>query len=98
MATKTPTPQSISALLKRAGFTRASQRGTSGFAAGKVYQGDGIVRVRHYFWSMGASDTQHRAHLERYAKAITEAGYTARIDDDGRKLTVTAETETFLRT
>jgi hypothetical protein len=93
MATRTPTPQSISALLKRAGFTRADSRSDSGFAAGKIYLGEdkGAVRVRHYFSSMGTPDAQHRAQLERYAEAITEAGYAAEIDDDGRRLIVTAE-------
>ena len=49
------------------------------------------MRVRHYFLSMGAPDAQHRAQLERYAKVITEAGYAAEIDGDGRRLIVTAE-------
>jgi hypothetical protein len=96
MTVKTPTPQAVSALLKRSGFKRSGLRSdgindTGGYAVGKVYQGEGIVRVRHYFLSMGAGMDRHRAQLERYAEVITAAGYAAELQDDGRKLIVTAK-------
>lgn len=93
MTPKTPTPQGISALLKRARFPRAAGRGTHGFSAGKIYQGSGVVRVRYWFAAGGGTDAERRAHLERYAKVITAAGYIAELHDDGRKLLVFAKGE-----
>ena len=93
MTDRTPTPQSISRLLAKAGFTRVEGRYTGGFSTAQIRQGEGAVRVRHWFLSMRGTDAQHRAELERYAEVITEAGYTATIDGDGRRLIVTANHE-----
>jgi len=75
---KPPTPQGVSALLKRAGFERADRpvRGgmCSGFRVSTVYAREGAVRVKHLFWSMRATPEQHAAKLAPYAKAIAEAG------------------------
>jgi len=60
---KPPTPQGVSALLKRAGFST-------------VYAREGAVRVKHLFWSMRATPEQHAAKLAPYAKAIAEAGWS----------------------
>jgi hypothetical protein len=91
--TRTPTPQGISRLLADAGFARVGDRDTEGFSAGKIYQGAGDVRVRHWFAAGGGTDAERRAHLERYALVITAAGYTAELHDGGRKLLVFAKGE-----
>jgi hypothetical protein len=93
MTTKTPTASGISLLLAAAGFARVGGRDTEGFSAGKVYQGEGIVRVRHWFAAGGGTDAERRAHLERYALVITAAGYIAELHDDGRKLLVFSKGE-----
>lgn len=94
MTTKPPTPQGISALLRKAGFTRSARTGRSGtcsgFRAGKVYTREGAVRVSHHFWSMGTPAERHREELTRYAEVITAAGYRAEIQNGGRDLIVTA--------
>jgi hypothetical protein len=97
MTTKTPTPQGISALLRKAGFTRSERTGRggycSGYRVGKLYTRDGAVRVSHHFWSMGEPVTRHREELARYAEVITAAGYMAEIQNGGRDLIVTAGEE-----
>jgi hypothetical protein len=55
---------------------------------GKDFNREGAVRVRHHFWSMGATAEQHKAKLAEYSKVITEAGWG--VDASGRELTVTA--------
>jgi hypothetical protein len=85
MTAKTPTPQGISALLRKAGFTKAVVRRhyitcpgyhvskPAGFPAG-------AVQVNH--WT-GSSSTfrQDREMLSRYAEAIAAAGYSIKADD-----------------
>src|ERR1035441_4166674 len=39
-----------------AGFARVGDRDTEGFSAGKIYQGAGDVRVRHWFAAGGGRD------------------------------------------
>lgn len=94
MPSKPPTPQGISALLRKAGFERSVSRGRSGSSSGfrvhKDYTRDGAVRVTHHFWSMGTPIERHQQELARYAQAITAAGYRAEITDGGWGLTVTA--------
>lgn len=78
MPPKTPTASGISRLLAKAGFKRAAVevRGRgghgSGFRVTKNYSGG--VRVRHVFLTGGRQDPE--PHLARYAKTITEAGWT----------------------
>lgn len=83
--TKQPTPQGISALLRKAGFERSvSQstriRGWREYSAGfKVARhGDGTVEVEYRpssFRARDTSDEQIKEMLDRYRKAIEEAGY-----------------------
>jgi hypothetical protein len=90
---KTPTPQGISALLRKAGFTRATPgNGMFGYVASKIYAGECGVRVR-YLGLRSAPDGARREQLEEYAKVISAAGYAAAIDGDGWELIVTAATE-----
>ena len=78
MTTKTPTASGISRLLAKAGFKRAAVevRGRgghrSGFRVTKNYSSG--VRVRHVFLTGGRQDPN--IHLARYARTITEAGWT----------------------
>lgn len=90
-ASKSPTPQGISALLKRAGFDKAVvtnnsryvKENTAGFHVGKYVGGEVIVN----YWPASVLPTarttayveQARRHervmLEQYAHAIDEAGW-----------------------
>lgn len=92
---KPPTPQGISALLKRAGFPRSESRGRSGRCSGFVVSKDftrgNAVRVRHHFWSMGATPEQHQQKLAEYTQTLAAAGWN--VDDGGRELIVTAGKE-----
>lgn len=79
---KTPTPQGISALLRKAGFERSvsrprNQGSSSGFIVGKCYDDEGAVQVRHHFWSMGTPLDRYEEKLAAYAEAITAAGFAA---------------------
>lgn len=89
MTTKPPTPQTISRLLAQAGFRRAvfgRHNGGSGF---RVMAHDGAVRVGHIFWmGAGTPTSRYQIELEKYAKAIADAGYQTEIT--GRDLIVTA--------
>jgi hypothetical protein len=90
---KTPTPQGISALLRRAGFTRAISKlrgGVSGYSVSKV--GFYAVEIRYSSVTMSTSNEYRYACLDRYAKAITEAGYAVEIAAAGPpRLIVTAK-------
>lgn len=90
MAPRSPTPQGISRLLADAKFRRATtgRSGSSGFVVTKDRSSDRAVRVRHHFWSMGATGEQHQAMLDRYAETLTAAGW--HVDAGGRELVVTA--------
>lgn len=93
-APKTPTPQGISALLRKAGFARAEVKmrgGRSGFRVHKDYSSEGTVCVTHHFWSMGVSAERKQQELARYAEAIIAARFSAQVN--GRDLIVTAGKE-----
>jgi hypothetical protein len=89
MTAKPPTPQAVSALLKRAGFKR-SERQIGGFGDGFVAEKDwtakGAVRVGHRFWSLRGGD--RGPWLAKYAEAITAAGWA--VEAGERELVVTA--------
>jgi hypothetical protein len=90
--TKNPTPQGISALLRKAGFNRSERQGraggsSSGFRVGTDWTRTGAVRVRHVFWSMGGGDAA--PWLAKYARTITEAGWT--VEAGTYELIVTAK-------
>ena len=91
---KTPTPQGISALLRKAGFTRAEYRKSwvarSGYQARKATRGDG-VSVEHVFLLRQSADARHAA-LAKYAEAIAADGWHVEVGEYG--LTVTPETVT----
>ena len=92
-ATKTPTASGISRLLASAGHARAVVKmrgGRSGYKVTEDYMDRRRVRVRHQFWAMGGqSDERYRAELDRYAKTITEAGWT--VEAGTYELIVTAK-------
>lgn len=95
---KTPTPQGISALLRKAGFARSDSRprgqgSSSGFTVGKVYGSEGAVQVRHHFWSMGTPLDRYEEKLTAYAEAITAAGFAAERDPGWHRLIVRAKDE-----
>ena len=77
---KTPTASGISRLLSGAGFDRAVikvGRGShSGFVVRKAVGTDDAVRVRYYSLSMGTSPERHKEWRARYAKTLTDAGWT----------------------
>lgn len=81
---KAPTPQAISDLLAGAGFgrgvTRPESEAAAGFAVIPNRPGDGIVLVT--WWPPRSRQPGERADrytwLERYADAISAAGYSVR--------------------
>jgi hypothetical protein len=80
MTAKTPTPQGISALLRKAGFQRAAvstRDGYSGFQVTKCHTRVGAVKVRQYFFLGGSPAARYREPLRRYANVIEAAGYSA---------------------
>lgn len=90
MSGKSPTPQGISALLRKAGFKRSEQlRGYGGSGSGfRVSTGRdaGTVQVRHHFWSMGGGDA--KPYLAKYTETIRAAGWN--VEAGEYELTVTA--------
>jgi len=93
---KPPTPQAISALLRKAGFNRSRrlQSGgtmsrSTGYVVLKSYADDGRVIVRHNRWSLLPNDAADDAALARYREAITAAGYE--VECVRRDLIVTAK-------
>lgn len=105
MATQ-PTPQGISALLRKAGFDRSvSQpsriRGfreyTEGFKVSKDYDGGVLVEwLPSSFRARGNNEERERDMLNRYHKAIEEAGFAVDYLSTAltAKLLVTAAEET----
>lgn len=74
---KPPTPQGISALLRRAGFDRAVvsiMGGNSGFKVEQCRSRPAAVKVRQYFLLRG-SDQRYGEALRRYRDVIEMAGY-----------------------
>jgi hypothetical protein len=85
----TPTPQAISALLRKAGFEKSESSGSKGwrnYSEGYKVNGpfDEAVEVRHMTGlDRGENGRKRRAEmLARYAAAITEAGWAIAADDD----------------
>ena len=94
MTAKTPTPQGVSALLKRAGFQRGKRviRGTViGYEVSRDY-GTGAVRVEHVSFSMNPADAVTAGALAKYAEAVTAAGYAV-ITPSPRYFLVSAQEE-----
>ncbi|HLK77209.1 MAG TPA: hypothetical protein VKU77_26605 [Streptosporangiaceae bacterium] len=96
MTARNPTPQGISALLRRAGFTRSVERtrdGCSGFVVTRHPASEHAVHVRHSFFLMNADrdGNRRKAKLAAYAKTITEAGWT--VEAGEHELIVTAAPE-----
>ena len=78
---KVPTPQGISALLRKAGFERAvisARGGNSGFKVEKCRARENAVKVYTYF-QLQHPDESYRAMLRRYAKTIEAAGYSTEV-------------------
>jgi hypothetical protein len=94
---KALTPQGVSALLKKAGFTRSesAERGSacSGFVVRKDWTRDSAVRVRHQFLLMSTdrNGTRRAEELARYAKAITDAGWDVETGEYELIVTVKAQ-------
>jgi hypothetical protein len=88
---KHPTPQGISALLKRAYYVRGVPKMRGGVSGYRVRQGaPGEVLVNRYSSLMGASREQELLLLDGYARVIRGAGYNVTLDDRTRWLVVTA--------
>jgi hypothetical protein len=86
MTAKIPTPQSISALLKRAGYERSESsttriKGWRSYSYGYIVKGrgPGEVRVYHVSGMFAPTDealAENRKMEARYAETIEAAGYT----------------------
>jgi hypothetical protein len=93
MTAKIPTAQAISALLKRAGFTRSTSTGghgsTTGFIVSEGPQ-PGMIRVRYHSRTEGASSAPEyiEAKAGQYVEVIRKAGYAAERGDHPAELTV----------
>jgi hypothetical protein len=91
--TKSPTPQGISALLRKAGHVRAVSKlrgGVSGYSVSRYGAGP-EVEVRYSSVSMGTSMHYRRVKLTEYAKAIDAAGYAVEMRPEFPRLIVTAK-------
>lgn len=90
-----PTPQGISALLKRAGFTKSVRTprmgSSSGYQVAKDYGNLNGVAVRHITWSMNPPENIVSEWLSKYADAISAAGYAVTRPEDRDILIVTAK-------
>lgn len=102
MTVRQPTPQSISRLLKLAGFERSESSATrikgwrnhsEGYSVTK-WDDYGTVEVSYHrgLISQAEADRIRSEMMERYAKAIADAGYSVATGIYGR-LIVTAKTE-----
>jgi hypothetical protein len=93
MTPKTPTPQGISALLRKAGHSRAVIKIRGGRAGFDVHTdlSTGNVKVEHYALTMGGYS---EVKLAEYAKTITEAGWT--VEAGTYELIVTAKPASLL--
>lgn len=96
-----PTPQAISALLRKAGFDRAtysksSIRGMREHSQGYHVQADPSGGVSVNWWQSslihGTNPTRNREMLAHYAQAITAAGFA--VESRAHKLIVTAQEDT----
>ena len=88
---KQPSPQGISALLRKAGFTRAISKlrgGVSGYSVSKLGAGP-AVEVRYSSVTMSTSNMYRYACLAKYAEVIADAGYTVETALDLPRLIVT---------
>jgi len=98
VSTRQPTPQGISALLRKAGFQRSERTGrmgySSGFAVSKSYGTEGSVRVRYTTWSMGGGQEIRLRQLAKYVPVIEAAGWSVRYADRIAELIVTVPEST----
>lgn len=93
--TNAPTPQAISALLRKAGFVRAIsllRGGVSGYSVSKYGAGPD-VEVRYSSVSMGTSNEHRLMHLARYERVLSMHGYAVETDAQACRLIVTTKTE-----
>jgi len=77
MTSKQPTPQGISALLRKAGHAKAVVKlhgGTAGFCVTTDYS-TGNVKVEYHANTMGSASHSTELNLSAYAKTIGAAGY-----------------------
>lgn len=91
MTAKQPAPQAISALLRKAGFTKAVVKMRGG-TAGYFVQTDfstGNVKVEYFTNTTGPSGYSTELNLSAYARDIEEAGYEV-LRPSPRYLIVTA--------
>lgn len=90
---KQPTPQGISSLLRKAGFSRSESSSTAvkgwrNYSRGYVVRGSGpgTVTVRHEDGKFRPDDEDHKrsADMEtQYAEAIRVAGYAVEVREGG---------------
>jgi hypothetical protein len=87
-----PSPQGISALLRKAGHTRAISKlrgGVSGYSVHKLSEGK--VEVTYSSITMGTSNAYRYERLAKYADTIDDAGYEVVTMLDLPRLIVTAK-------
>ena len=84
---KITTPQRISALLRKAGFQRATERAggfnSEGYHVRRSLMDTGAVVVN--WWADSSVDTdraKHKMMLGSYADVLAEAGYSAELQRD----------------
>jgi hypothetical protein len=94
-AMKPPSPQGISAALRKAGFERSKSEGrngwSSGFEVSKNHE-TGAVHVRHYF-STATPSGRRKSVLDRYAKTLTKAGWSVEAVEDWELIVTSPKTE-----
>ena len=94
---KQPTPQGISALLRKAGFRRSTQgsiQWTEGYQVYKHHNVAGAVTVQYQPGAMAgfaAGKARQRERLAAYTETIEAAGFT--VDRDQAALIVSANEE-----
>ena len=100
---KPPTPQGISALLKRAGFERSESSATrikgwrkssEGYSASK-WDDDGSVEVTWHrgLLSPSEADEERPRMLVAYTETITAAGYSVRLQSNDRLIVTAGKAE-----
>ena len=99
---KQPTPQGISALLRKAGFTRSETRSgmirglkesSEGYRVSRYRDDQVAVQHRPGFARGAAAQVREHEKLNAYAKAIEDAGFGVQRDQVGfsTSLIVTAQ-------
>lgn len=93
------TKAQISARLRRAGFTASRQtttavRGWYNFSRGYVVNADGSIRGSVEFCGgYSTKDEEAKEMVSQYASALVADGFDVEVDDDGKRLVISATVE-----